>query len=344
MIDFKLKYSIQELKIPDKEIQFTFKIIHDINIRIFKPDKEYLEKAQKKEVVFAEASISISVKDKNLEIFENILQGNIAEFDTPYSQLTNHFGKEIIIPSLEYFPDHFRSFVSQINNELADAITKTISTLRWYLDKQGPHSPYSSNVLKCSIDGENWYPVPNSSRVYMETRNYDLTLKENDEKIILNLLQKNETEPIHHSLFREAWDHKTRNPRSSIIMAISSVEVAIKQLIEKVVPDATWLVSRLQSPPIFLIFSEYLPNLNIDNKVKGIKVLPSNEMNKKLKKCVSLRNEITHLGKKSIVGNELNEMLLTIKDVLHIIDFNSGYKWSIVHIRKSTLDEIGISN
>lgn len=61
-----------------------------------------------------------------------------------------------------------------------------------------------------------------------------------------------------------------------------------------------------------------------------------------LKKWVTIRNEITHLGKKSLGGDELNEMLLTIKDILHIIDFNCGHKWSANHIRRETLQEIGI--
>ena len=65
---------------------------------------------------------------------------------------------------------------------------------------------------------------------------------------------------------------------------MSAVEVSVKHLIEKTIPDATWLVTKLQSPSVYLIFKEYLPQLNINNKINGVKILPSESMIENLKK------------------------------------------------------------
>ena len=86
----------------------------------------------------------------------------------------------------------------------------------------------------------------------------------------------------------------------------------------------------------------YIPKLSIDNKINGIQLLPSDEMLNDLKKWVKIRNEITHLGKKSLSGDKLKEMLLTVKDIIHIIDFNRGHKWALNYIRETTLISIGI--
>lgn len=346
MVRFKLRYSIQGISIPDEEIRLSFKIVHDIFVRITKPDENYLKNSKSDDVSFCDAELSVLPQDKNLKILDDIIAGYIVDttddLPTPYGKITNHLGKKIIIPPLSIFPDHFRDFIDQINGELADAIKRTVTTIRWYKDNRGPHNPFGVLDFKWTSDGINWYTVPRSMRISVETIYSGIELNKKDEEIVLNLLSIDSIEPIYHSLFREAWGQRHPNPRSAIIMAISAVEVSVKHFIEKMVPDATWLVTRLQSPPVFLIFKEYLPKLRIDNKINGVTILPTERVINDLKKWVTIRNEITHLGKKTISGEELKEMLLTVKDILYIIDFNCGHRWAINYVRNETLKEIGL--
>lgn len=346
MIRFKLRYSVQDIFIQDEDIHIELKITHNIKIKLTKPDENYLQRTRSRNVSFCEAELLIIPKENNVKILNDIINGNIVKstknLPTPYGEIMNQQGKKIILPPLSIFPEHFKSFINQISSELKDAINSAVSVIRWYKNNRGSHSPFAFLDFKWTSDGINWYEVPNSIHVSVDLISDGIKFDKKDEEFINSLLKEDNIEPIYHSLFREAWGQRNKNHRSSIIMAISAVEVSIKQLIEKIIPDATWIISKLQSPPIYLIFKEYLPKLKLDNKFNGVTILPPERIIDNLKKWVTIRNEITHHGKKALSGDELNEMLLTIKDILHIIDFNCGHKWSIYHIRKETLNEIGI--
>jgi hypothetical protein len=233
------------------------------------------------------------------------------------------------------------NFIILISEELTNAIKRSITTIRWYTNHGGKHSPFAFLDFTWTNDGMNWYPVPSTISISVEMIPGGIQLTKKDKDVVLSLINSDNIEPVYHSLFREAWEQRSQNPRSSVILSIAAVEVSVKYLIEKALPDTTWLIKRLQSPPVFLIFKEYLPQLQIDNKINGVQILPSASMIDDLHKWVTIRNEIAHLGKKFLAGNKLEEMLLTIKDILHIIDFNCGHKWAIHHIRKSTLHSIG---
>jgi len=345
MTIFKLRYSVQDISIKEDNLEFSYKAIHDIIIRILKPDDNYVNNSGNRRQVICEAELSIEPKANISEMLNKIIVGNIVKntenLPTPYTEMKNHFGEPIIIPSLSSFPENFKTFINQISDELTEAIKRSITTIRWYTHHRGKHSPFGFLNFTWTNDNINWYPVPASIYVSIETIPSRIQLGKKDKDVVFNLINSDNIEPVYHSLFREAWEQRGQNPRSSIILAMSAVEVSVKHLIEKTIPDATWLVTKLQSPSVYLIFKEYLPQLNINNKINGVKILPSESMIENLKKWVTKRNEITHLGKKPLTREKLEEMLLTIKDILHIIDFNCGHEWAIRHIRESSLQSIG---
>lgn len=346
MTRFKLKYSIKDISIYEEEINFELKLTHQIQIKLSKPSEDYIKRSKANSLVFCEAELSIKPSTKNQKLLENIINGSLIIDETnlsaPYSQSKNSEGKEIIIPGLHFFPGFFQEFIGQINNELSEASKRTINTIRWYFDNRGSHNPFAFIDFKWTNDNENWYSVPISIYFSVESGSNYLKINEDEKLTILNLLENENDEPIFHSLWREAWGLRNQNNRSALIMAISAIEVSVKKLVERIIPDATWLVTKLQSPPIHSILKDYIPNLKIDNYINGVQLLPTENMLRDLKKWVNIRNELAHLGKKSLNGLELEEMLLTIKDILHIIDYNCGHKWALKHIRKSTLKLIGI--
>lgn len=345
MIRFKLKFSIQELSLGDNEIDFELTMTHKVKIRLSKPDREYLEQSKNPYSVFCEAELTLDPSEKQLEQFARILDNKIVT-DThglkSYSKTRNAKGEEIIIPPLSHFPEYFRDFINQVFEELSESIKRTIMTVRWVCDNRGRHNPFSMRGFQWTRDDINWYSAPTTSHISVEMYSHEIEIGKWEKGIIHELLAAENIEPIYHSLFREAWEQKSQNPRSSLILAISSIEVSLKYLIERVAPDAAWLMKNLQSPPIEKIFREYLPKLAINNKVKEVSIALTEETLMSIKKWVGIRNQLTHLGTKSLSGDELNEMLLTVKDILHIIDFYSGHRWSINYVRESTLEKMGL--
>jgi len=343
MIHIKLKNSIQNLIIPENELCFNIKLVHQIKVKLFKPDDNYLEKSKSFDTAFCSAELSIEPNNKNYKIFDNIIKNKVVETTEGLSSYTimPKNNVKIIIPNVNYFPEHFGSFVNQLSEELSEAIKMTINNLRWLCDIRGKHNPFSHMDFLFSIDKINWYPIPASHSIEMEILNPNLNLNKKIEDTINELLINKTIEPVYHSLYREAWELKSYNPRSSLVIAITSVEVAVKNLIVKIAPETTWLILNIQSPPIYNIFVDYLPKLSIDN---GIKILlPPKPIIDNLKIWISQRNELTHLGKEKLKGAKLKEMLLAVKDILHIIDYNCGHKWALNYISEETLLELGIN-
>jgi hypothetical protein len=346
MLKLKLKYTIRGLILPDDDLCFELILIHRIRIRLTKPNSEYLEKSKNNEIVFCTAELEIEPSLKNTNIFENIINNRIVKNTqelNSYTEFTDHNKQKIVIPNLEYFPEHFTSFIKQLAAELTDSIKQTVNNLRWVLDKKGLHNPFSHNSFVFTLNDKHWYPVPTSISVEIESLSPNIVIAKKDNDIIKELLQKNIQEPIYHSLHREAWELRSSNPRSALIIAISSVEISVKQLIQNANPESEWLVQNLPTPPIIIILQEYISKLPIKNRINNNKILlPSEEMISNLKKWITQRNKMVHSGKGNLKGEKLKEMLLSVKDILHIIDFNIGHIWALNHIRVETKEKLGI--
>lgn len=340
---FKLKYSVQGLAINDKEVNFEIKLSHTINVKISKPDDAYKELLGGSIISFCDAELVIEPTQKNQKIFENIINNKIVN-DVgnmrSYGLIKNERNEDIVIPQLDILPEHFKDFIKQINHNLALSIKKTISTIRWVCDNRGPHNPFSVRGFEWTIDDKFWYMVPPSGSISEEWYSPDIIVSKSKENIIFNLLKDDNEEPTHHSLFREAWSLKSENPKSSLILGISAIEVSLKYLIKRVAPNAYWLIKNIQSPPVHKIFQGYINELQIDKTYNGVSVVLTETMINDLEKWVNIRNNIAHHGFNSLAYKNLTEVLMTLKDILHIIDFYSGHKWSIEHIRESTLKEI----
>ena len=148
---------------------------------------------------------------------------------------------------------------------------------------------FVSIVFEWSYDGETWHKLPRILKWIVSANKYSIILKEGDFKTVYNLINEIGAEPVYHSIFREAWEQRSSNPISSMIMVVTAIEVFAKQLIEKTVPDAEWLIFNIQSPPIFKLFQDYIPNLEIDNDIQGVKILPPKEMISDLRNWVNKR-------------------------------------------------------
>jgi hypothetical protein len=143
-------------------------------------------------------------------------------------------------------------------------------------------------------------------------------------------------EPVHHELFREAWHLLSGNSRSSLVIGIAAAEVGLKNLISILLPESEWLLENVQSPPITKIIEEYLPTLPVKNSLHGEVLSLPEETIESIKKGVFARNSIVHKGSAPPNYNSLEEILLSIKDLLWLIDYYAGYDWAIEHLRDET--------
>jgi hypothetical protein len=348
MHQFRLKYTASGLSAENGKLSFDFKLNHQIKVTISEPDEDY-KKHGESATVFCDSELALEPTQKITKVFTDLVDGQFLDplrddfaLPTPFQRLTNHHGKKIILPPLFVMPEYFQEFAKAIEAELSSAIKRVVNTLRWFLDKRGAHNPYSFRKFEWTSDGEHWYSMPNAFEISIESYSNSIRLEGQDSQIVSQLLNEDWLEPVHHSLFRESWSQRHQNPRSAVIMGMSALEVAMKYLIEHLVPHATWLMTTIPSPPLHRILAEYLPMLPLDNKVNAKPVLPSKLMIDRVRKWVVIRNEITHLGRDAIKQTELDELLLTIKDILHIVDFNCGHRWALNHVRAETLLEIGI--
>ena len=115
--------------------------------------------------------------------------------------------------------------------------------------------------------------------------------------------------------------------RAAFIMAVTSLEVAVKQFISIKKPDCVWLIENIPSPPIEKIIGDYFPlidptyQLN-DNTIKSIKNI------------VQARNAVIHRGVFTLDSQGLMNHIQTIGDLLHTIDTFLGYNWSGKYIKE----------
>ena len=140
-------------------------------------------------------------------------------------------------------------------------------------------------------------------------------------------------------MLREAQFIRTSNPRISIVVAISALEVAVKECISKLNPDSNWLVENLPSPEVRRLINEYIPELLSKTNRKNVLPLPE-DLNKSIRKGVSARNKIVHLGHPAPSKESTDKLLSAVQDVIWLMDYCSGHDWAFEYMSKNTIEQI----
>lgn len=234
----------------------------------------------------------------------------------------------------------FNKFSKELFGQLNSSIKKTIDVLRWRWDIQGPHNYTRFKGFFWSRNGIDWNHMPGPMSAHLIATLKPLKIDEEEYKEVTNLLKDIDKEPIERELFREAWWSKTQNPRSALIMGISSAEVGFKRLTIDLQPQTEWLLSNIQSPPLTKMLKRYLSQLPAKCKIKGAVKPPPKELMRILDKAIEKRNEIVHSGSTDINSDELIDVLLAINDLLWLFEFYRGFKWAFDYIRPETIKKL----
>lgn len=337
---FKLEYTVRELRIPP-EVVLTFEYggSHKVKVVLQAPSDEEQVKGHSASHAFCAASFAVEPNEKVRDVFAKIAANQIIPADDESPQFSIEYstpdGSRVRIPALSDFPEYFRSFVKTVSGELADMAVRTISVLRWRANDLGHHNPISTRGLHWSIDGTFWHPVPSDFRVWVSTLK-PLRASEQLRVEVDNIVRSGGDAPLHHDLFREAWEQRDKNPRSALVIGMAAAELSVKHCISTLVPDAEWLATNLPTPPLVRMLIEYLPKLparcNLDGQVKP----PPAEVLDTLRKGITIRNQLSHAGTSNPSIEDVKEILRAVHDLLWLIDFYSGSEWALGFLRPET--------
>jgi len=227
-----------------------------------------------------------------------------------------------------------------VSGELWDFTRRTIATLRWRGNVEfGSHNPFSSRGVQWSTDGEFWHPAPLNLQSRLEVRRH---LEASTQMLsdVVRMVGNGSNEPLHHNLFREAWQQRHTNPRSALVIGLGAAELAVKYYIGVLVPDAEWLATNLPTPPLNKMLVEYLPKLkarcSFDGKVKP----PPARILERLKEGVSIRNRVIHGGAPTPSTDKIEEILGAVRELLWLLDFYSGFDWALDFLSTETRSEL----
>jgi hypothetical protein len=131
--------------------------------------------------------------------------------------------------------------------------------------------------------------------------------------------------PVAYSLLWEARTLRSANAR--LALTVTALEVGTKAFIGLCVPDADWLLTNLQSPPVFKLLRDYLPQLTPPSgAVDHCNALPGDIL-AVINQAVQARNELLHRGK-SFPRARLRELDHAVHFALRMLDFYSGEAWA----------------
>lgn len=222
--------------------------------------------------------------------------------------------------------------------ELHERLKATVQVLRWRYGLSQQFTQLLSKGRAWSTDGSHWR---GASRI----RGFDLlvgvpySIKGPSDAVVRDvqkLVQDGIGEPLGRELYREACKLKQSSTRSALVLGVAAIEVGIKELISELVPNSSWLVDNLPSPPIEKLYGKYLPTLPLKAVPLGkSRALPPPLM-KHVKRAVEARNLIVHTGQESD-GTFVHDFLLSASDILWILDVFRGFTWAYGYIRPESI-------
>lgn len=232
------------------------------------------------------AQYIVSVERKQLKIEAvfacNIFKKTFQKFSEISEEQNPICLDNVIEPKLKLF---FDTNYEKLKGE----VERLFKLMRWKYSIGDNKLEYVSEDLYWSFEKEKWNSIVRCPPV--ENLRVSI-LKEtqlNFSEIEL-LMRKGASEPIFLEMLREANSISETSLESGFVIAVAALEVGVKNLVQNLIPETTWLLNELQSPPISKIISEFFPIL-----IPGFRI--NDKEKEDLKSIVSTRNKILHTGK-----------------------------------------------
>ena len=219
-------------------------------------------------------------------------------------------------------------FCDSINDMLTEYARNTITTLRWRLSLSGSHNPFQSFLwLYGSLDGSTWFRLPTTTTVSVSDMLVPKVTQQLSEEIV-GMVSNRILESVYHEIYRETALHSSSDRRAALVLGIAAAEIGCKKLVSNLVPNSTWLMSEIPSPPLISLLRDYLPIIEPRFSI-------SPELIRVLEAGVQKRNQIVHGKSTSVDHKQVSSVLSAVKGLLFWFDFYSGYEWSEQYARGS---------
>ncbi|WP_247079493.1 hypothetical protein [Pseudohalocynthiibacter sp. F2068] len=292
-----------------------------------------------------DAILECNCEERLIDFFRSLNQNHISPENIPHIVLPlRSLTKTIIDTSGKISPNNLvpwkvlprfiQSFLDQKHKILSDLIRECVSTLRWAQCASGGHQPFGSISFKWSDDGTEWHRLPRNTQVsVIEASPLDTAAPAIEH--FTNLVVGKTEEPLAHELMREAIELSRTTPRSSLLIAVSALEIGLKEYVSHLIPNSRLVMEKMQSPSILKLIMEVIPAIQHATRSQlTIEYFPLSDENKKyLQKWISQRNQIAHGPKDSVDSENLFEFLEFSRDLLYIIDFLTGHDWALKNLK-----------
>ena len=340
-VHFKLEYTVRRLIIPAGTVyEFEYGGPHTIFVKLRAPSSEEQSHGHIASHALCTGTASLTPKESVLSVLQRIERNDVLPAGATEDEIALQYpGPAMItirLPGLSRFPDFFQSFLAGVRRELADCANRTVGVLRWRACQLGAHNPIGSRGLSWSFDGQLWHPAPADLRVRFLGVDVPLCDSPSLRSDVLAIVRGGGTEPIHHDLFREAWEQRNDNPRSALVIGIAAAELSVKACIAVLVPAAAWLAMHVPTPPLIQMMTDYIPKLPARCLINGLVKPPPGTVLDVLKKGVTMRNQLSHAGAASPTPEDVDEILEAIRDLLWLTDYYSGSEWAWANLREET--------
>ena len=115
------------------------------------------------------------------------------------------------------------------------------------------------------------------------------------------------------------------------MIGVAAAEVAFKNYVAAIVPDAEWLVEELPAAPLDKMLRHYLPQLRKRQTGQAERPLPSSLLNM-LDKGVRQRNKVAHSSARAPDNEFVLEVLRAVEDFLWILDSYLGFPGALAFV------------
>jgi hypothetical protein len=301
-----------------------------------------------------EVVISARLKSANAQAFASLEAGQMpagsAAPERPLGQLSacgQIQGRIASIP-LSLLPRPFQQFVSTIQERLTTEGYRAVQLLRWRACELGPERPFTNTSLAWRRSDGGWESFPGETGLSMDYVAY-FEVRSAAHHELQSLFASGSREPFTYELIREAWALRGTSPRTSLSIAITALEVGVKQFMAQRVPDDER--SRITDEPFDDIISalknEVLtlaPPLGSHPSASKLDPLPT-DLLELLERRRHQRNMLSHNPRTYLKATgqptraHAIEAVLAVRQVLLRLDVADGHLWARRYLSDLPLEE-----
>jgi hypothetical protein len=232
----------------------------------------------------------------------------------------------------ELYPPPLQTVCDDVFLELHDGLERFLKLLRWQQEIDAPHRVFDFEpALYWRVAEGPYRHVGRKRQGGFTTRSpAGITWSEEDQREFAALwAQTTAEEPLAHELLREAKVALDASPRSALLLTATALETGVKTHAAKLVPDASWLLSEMPSPPIHKMLRRYLPNLHATRGTGLADWAKLKPLFNDAEKLAQYRNDLTHAGQMPAeVLAALPTLMNSVSDLLYVLDVLDGYQWA----------------